>query len=545
VNPVLFYHPDGFQVARKDLKGRHSAGESFLTAFLQQAEDQEIYALCFGKDGPAAFTQAVKEAARPPGRPLTARPLTRGDVEALRRQGVLNLPAPGLDSESETRAFLGDDAYAICGVTHTISSREMLDSVARMATSPVQPWDALICTSDAVHEALSGVLDGVEAHLRQRLGATRFTRPMMPVVPLGVHAGRFTHKPADRQRWREKLGLAEDVTAVLFFGRLSIHAKASPFQLAQAVEAAAKASGRKFALLFCGWFNDDFQRRAFLQTARAMAPSVPFHAIDGREEGTRFSIWAAADIFCSLSDNIQESFGLTVIEAMAAGLPVVVSNWDGYRAAVRDGENGVMIDSYLPKASLADAGYRYVSGADTYDVYIAGVSQLCFVDLAQTTQWLVRLATDANLRKKLGDAGRRTAQDDFDWKAVLPRYKQVWREQLERLRREKVPPSMAWQRHDPAKTFAGFPSHALSAKSLLARGPHFAQWGSLPRQSGIILNAGLLTGNDNYLALGKLFSATSSLSIGDVLGAFPEAERAGVLRALHWAIKVGLLAHNA
>jgi starch synthase len=541
VNPVLFYHPDGFQVARKDLKGRHSAGESFLTAFLQQAEEKEIFALCAGKDSPAAFTQAVRDS----GRPLTARPLNRGDVEALRRQGVLNLPAPGLDGESETRAFLGDDAYALCGVTHTISSREMLDSVARMATSPVQPWDALICTSTAVHEALSGVLDGVEAHLRQRLGATRFTRPMMPIVPLGVHAERFTRKPEDRQRWRQKLGLGDDVTAVLFFGRLSIHAKASPFQLAQAVEAAAKSSGRKFALLFCGWFNDDFQRRAFMQTAKAMAPSVPFHAIDGREEGTRFSIWAAADVFCSLSDNIQESFGLTVIEAMAAGLPVVVSNWDGYRAAVKDGENGVMIDSYLPKASLADAGYRYISGTDNYDVYIAGVSQLCFVDLAQVTGWLVRLSQDASLRKRLGDAGRATVENSFDWKVVLPKYKDVWREQVQRLRREKAKPSTAWQRHDPARTFSGFPSNQLNGNTPLTQGPHFSQWGSLPKQPGIILNAGLLTGNANYLALEKLLSKKASLSIDEVLAAFPEAERAFVLRTLHWAIKVGLLAHHA
>jgi glycosyltransferase involved in cell wall biosynthesis len=543
VNPVLFYHPDGFQVARKDLKGRHSAGESFLTAFLQQAEEKEIFALCAGKDGPAAFTQAVRDS----GRPLTARPLNRGDVEVLRRQGVLNLPAPGLDGEAETRAFLGDDAYAVCGVTHTISSREMLDSVARMATSPVQPWDALICTSTAVHEALSGVLDGVEAHLRQRLGATRFTRPMMPVVPLGVHAERFSRKPGDRQRWRDKLGLAEDVTAVLFFGRLSIHAKASPFQLAQAVEAAAKASGRKFVLLFCGWFNDDFQRRAFMQTAKAMAPSVPFHAIDGREEGTRFSIWAAADVFCSLSDNIQESFGLTVIEAMAAGLPVVVSNWDGYRAAVKNGENGIMVDSYMPKTSLADAGYRYIGGHDTYDAYIAGVSQLCFVDLAQVTGSLVRLSADENLRRSLGAAGRSTVETAFDWKVVLPKYKEVWREQFERVKKaraEKRPPSLAFARHDPARTFAGFPSSSLSGGSLLVPGPHFDQWGTLPKQSGIILNASVLTGNTHYLALGECFSRKKSFSIEEVLAGFPEPERALVLRTLHWAIKVGLLAQK-
>ena len=539
-NPVLLYHPDGYQVARKDLKGRHSAGESFLTAFLQQAAEPEIYALCVGKDGAELFSQTVKTC----GRPLTPRPIGRGDIEVLRRQGVLNLPAPGIAEEAGTRSFVGDDAYALCGVTHTISSREMLDAVAQTAVAPVMPWDALICTSSAVHEALSGVLSGVEEHLRQRLGATRFVRPMMPVVPLGVHASRFTPKPADRQTWRQKLGLGDDVTAVLFFGRLSVHAKASPYQLAQAVEAAAKSSGRKFAVLWCGWFNDDFQRRAFMDTAKAMAPSVPFHHIDGRDESTRFSIWSAADIFCSLSDNIQESFGLTVIEAMAAGLPIVVSNWDGYRAAVQDGVNGVMIDSYLPKASLADAGYRYISGIDTYDVYIAGVSQLCFVDLAQTAQWLARLAGDEALRKKLGAAARKTAETSFDWSVVLPKYQEVWREQVERLtktRKEKARPSLGWLRHDPAKTFANFPSKNLKDRSLLKRGPHFPQWGDLPKKSGIILNAAVLTGNANYLAIQKMFSKDVPVAVDDVLKTFPEAERALVLRTLHWMVKIGLL----
>ena len=40
---------------------------------------------------------------------------------------------------------------------------------------------------------------------------------------------------------------------------------------------------------------------------------------------------------------MQESFGLTPIEAMAAGLPRVISDWDGYRDSVNDGEDGFLI----------------------------------------------------------------------------------------------------------------------------------------------------------------------------------------------------------
>ena len=56
--------------------------------------------------------------------------------------------------------------------------------------------------------------------------------------------------------------------------------------------------------------------------------------MDGRVPGVSQTAYAAADIFVSLSDNIQETFGLTPVEAMAAGLPVVASDWDGYRETI-------------------------------------------------------------------------------------------------------------------------------------------------------------------------------------------------------------------
>ena len=52
---------------------------------------------------------------------------------------------------------------------------------------------------------------------------------------------------------------------------------------------------------------------------------------------------ASSDIFISLSDNFQETFGITPLEGMASGLPVVVSDWDGYRDTVRDQIDGFTI----------------------------------------------------------------------------------------------------------------------------------------------------------------------------------------------------------
>ena len=539
-NPILLYHPDGYRVARKDLKGRHSAGESFLTAFLDHAIGPDVYALCLGQQGFEDFEQSVKAS----GRPLTARAVRRTDVELLRRQALINLPYPGIAEEARIRSFLADDSYALCGITHTISSREVLDGVVDLLRAPVNEWDAVICTSRAVHDALSGVLSRAEDDLRARLGATKFTRPLMPIIPLGVHSQRFIRNEADRARWRKSLGIAEDAVVVLFFGRLSVHAKASPFQLAQAAELAAARTKHPLAIVWCGWFNDDFQRRVFMNTAKSMAPSVPFHHVDGRDEAARFSIWAAADIFCSLSDNIQESFGLTVIEAMAAGLPVVASNWNGYREAVEDDVNGLLVDSYMPSGTLADAAYRYVSGIDTYDLYIGALSQLCFVDLDQAADALARLADDAALRARLAAAARKTIAERFDWKVVMPRYAELWREQIERLgqaRSQGGARSLSWQTHDPALTFAGFPSQHLRGESLLARGEHFGRWNDLVKQPGVVVNASALTGRKQFQTLHKLFADQDSHTIEDVLKSFEPNDANAVLRTLHWLIKVGLL----
>ena len=59
-------------------------------------------------------------------------------------------------------------------------------------------------------------------------------------------------------------------------------------------------------------------------------------------------LYSGADIFVSPGDNIQETFGLAVAEALAYGLPPVVSDWDGYRDLVTDGETGFLVRSVFP-----------------------------------------------------------------------------------------------------------------------------------------------------------------------------------------------------
>jgi starch synthase len=219
------------------------------------------------------------------------------------------------------------------------------------------------------------VLERQSEYLRARLGAQHFELPQLPLIPLGVHSRDFAFDEAARIAARRQLGIGDGDVAFLFLGRLSFHAKAHPQQMFSALERAGK-DGRQVHLILCGWFANEAIEKAFREAAAMLCPSVRLTVLDGRAPDMQASAWAAADVFTSLADNVQESFGLTPLEAMAAGLPCVVSDWNGYRDTVRDGVDGYRIPTVMPSAGAGlDLAQRYDDGVDNYDHYCGHTSQ--------------------------------------------------------------------------------------------------------------------------------------------------------------------------
>ena len=59
--------------------------------------------------------------------------------------------------------------------------------------------------------------------------------------------------------------------------------------------------------------------------------------------------YQTADIFCAPSLG-GESFGIVLLEAMAASTPTIASHIDGYREVLTDGKEGLLIEPGEPEA---------------------------------------------------------------------------------------------------------------------------------------------------------------------------------------------------
>ena len=472
--------------------------------------------------------------------------ISQGRPQDLARFGTLYHPASGIERLAWRRLGLGERRYSLCGVTHATASHAAMSAIARLPVAPVRSWDAVICTSRVVRDSVRAVLERQADYLRARLGAQHFELPQLPLIPLGVHGADFAFDGDRRLAARTQLGIGADDVAFLFFGHLSFHAKAHPQQMFSALERADKA-GRQVHLILCGWFADAAIEKAFRDAAALLCPSVRLTVLDGREPDRQASAWAAADVFTALADNPQESFGLAPLEAMAAGLPCVVSDWGLDRDLVRDGVDGYRIPTTMPAPGAGlDLAQRYDDGMDSYDQYCGHMGQTVALDGARLAEGYARLIGDAGLRRELGDHARRRAQQEFDWTKVFARYRQLWSELDERRRADAVLtpalPHAAPDRLDPFVLFASYASVPVTPASLVELAPD-ASLALLRQYRELAINHFAHASLPTLEEFGQIFGSIGSrpMQVDELLDTLGPCDRSTLLRGLAWLCKMDLL----
>jgi phosphatidyl-myo-inositol alpha-mannosyltransferase len=257
-------------------------------------------------------------------------------------------------------------ACPIVGTFHTTGGRSrLLEWMHRPLTPIVNRLSARIAVSNTAREY-----------------AARYFPGDYRVIPNGVDVERFHPGVAPIERWRDP-----DRDNILFVGRLDPR-KGVQLLLECMPEVVERTRGRARLLLV----GDSYLRLKYMSSVPgAMRRHIHFIGHVPSHELPRW--YATGDVFVSPATG-NESFGIVLLEAMAAGRAVVASDIPGYRSVVTPDVNGLM----------------FAPG-----------------DRAALARTLARIVNDPERRVVLGARGRARALE-FAWPRVASRIEAIYRE---------------------------------------------------------------------------------------------------------------------
>ncbi|MCP9775640.1 glycosyltransferase family 4 protein [Cyanobium sp. WAJ14-Wanaka] len=391
------------------------------------------------------------------------------EPQAIAPWGGLFLPDPSIGRWAQWRQQAGPASFSLIGQIHTLSTPAAQAHLQDLVSEPVQPWDALICSSTAGREVVRAVIHDRWQQLASRVAPGQLVgepiSPQLPVIPLPLPIRQMRANLPSRAAGRAALDLPANAAVILWLGRLSWLTKLDPWPSYALLERLAGRLARPLVLIECG--PDDVQPAAAgLEKLRALCPGVRFVRLGGEqpvEEAVKWQALAAADVALSLVDNIQETFGLAVAEAMAAGLPVVASNWDGYRDLVRDGLDGFLVPCRWAASAPAlstKLAWQQFTGLQSFPAVAGALAQLVQVDGRAAESALFSLLEDAPMAAAMGRAARQRAEQSFAQQVVMAQYEALFEELADRRLLEVAhcspqPPPLAL---DPVRAFRGYAS---------------------------------------------------------------------------------------
>ena len=453
------------------LNGRRWAGQTLLRCWAQASADRPMALAAADPAGLQPLLALLREA----GLKGPLHGLGLLDPQALQPWGGLFLPDPSIGRWAQWRLPAGPAAFSLIGQIHTLSTPAALSHLLDLATEPVEPWDALICSSTAGRDVVLAVLEDREQQLLARSGgsaaALQARRPQLPVIPLPLPVRQMRRDLPARQAARQALQIPESAAVLVWLGRLSSLTKLDIHPTYAVLQRVAARLDRPLVMVECGP-DDTPQQAAEFEALRSLCPAVRFVRLGGQEaveEAVKLQALAAADVALSLVDNTQETFGLAVAEAMAAGLPVVASEWNGYRDLVRHGCDGYLVPSrWAASAPLVSSalGWQQFTGLHSFPAIAGAMGQLVQLDGAAAEAALLTLLMDGDLRAAMGRSAQRRAEQQFDGPQVMAVYETLFAQLAER---RAAAPAQAWTPKprpvslDPIRAFAGYASQPPAA----------------------------------------------------------------------------------
>lgn len=459
-------------------------------------------------------------------------------------------PDPHVQNLLWQRQQVAGTGFNFCGLAHAIGGVETGELLERYCLSPSENTDAIVCPSHAVRGAIRSFWDVYGEFLQQRFG-TNFKCPVqLPVIPLGIDIDKFEKlATADkRAAQRKKLGVSEDETVLLWVGRLSHAIKAHPIAMFQAAERAAIETGAKVHLVMVGYFVPPEAEPQYRKLAATICKTAKVTFVSHGDENYPDGLWAAGDIFLSLIDNMQESFGLTPIEAMAAGLPRVISDWDGYRDSVKHGEDGFLVRTLQPPPGTGrELSELLLENKEIYGGFLAKTALCVTVDQDKATEAIVALIKNPELRKNFAAKARTKVRATYDWKYIIPAYEALWSEMsAKRKATHQQTKPVNWpvafpQVPDPFTMYASYPTAALNENNRLTVVATADVIKELWSFEINVFSLDMMIKPEEATQLINHISGKGNVTIAEAFNQFPGLNRNQLWRTIGWLAKLGIL----
>jgi glycosyltransferase involved in cell wall biosynthesis len=337
--------------------------------------------------------------------------------------------------------------FPIVTMAHSLGYGFQFQPLALSLATPACPGDAVITPSNHAADVLRAQCANI-----QDLLALDAPLPNIVVVPYGVPP--VPHVP--REVARALLGWGE-APVILFLGRLSRGDKADFDALLEACARLA-AKGLEHRLVIAG---SDAERQSAAIRERAAAYGVAGHiaVMPNISDVDKHVLLSACDVFVSPSNTTSESFGLTLIEAMLHARPVVCSSWSGYKEIVRDGVDGLLVDTWWHDQPELDIPF-VVNQVDMLSSQVA-------LDTAQLASHLERLLHSPEQRRSLGAAGKARAEALFLVERTVANIVAVLQQSAEQCGYEASPPG----RLSFASALGSYASNTWTGDEMLREDP--------------------------------------------------------------------------
>ncbi len=362
--------------------------------------------------------------------------------------------------------------FPITGIIHSLNGQETTYHAFKLLKSAHQSFDAIVCTSLAGKEVLKKSFKRLEL----LDGAPEFIGDYLH-IPLAFEDG-FNTIP-DKDSSRNRLGIDNETFVILYLGRLSPTTKGDLYPLLLALQRVLKSTDKSVQLILAGGVDPNElhlhkEMIAELGLERSVRLMINFNEED------KTSIYSSADVCVAPSDNIQGTFGISIVEAMAAGVPVIAADIDGYKELVRDGETGFKIKTtWTDKFPLSE--FDDIMDFPTMQMLLA---QNMVIDVPDMAAKILYLLNNEDRIVEMGERSKEIAFENYSWSLVIKMYEKEWR-RLKSLALSSKLESVGENlfTNDYLSTFSHYPTQILNENmklSITERGKELLSTGVFP-----------------------------------------------------------------